>query len=133
MRTYSIHIRRQGLDVDRDLAVIKEGFNWPAFLFNGLWALWCRQWLAALVTFLVLGLVFWLPWLTGGTKLDQIILSLGCFVIFGILANDIRRWYLDRADFVEVGIYIGHTSDEALFAYLSEARTQSETNATDRI
>ena len=133
MRTYSIHIRQQGLEIDRDLAVIKEGFNWPAFLFNGLWALCCRQWLAALVTFLVLGLVFWLPWLIGGTKLDQIILSLGCFVIFGILANDIRRWYLDRADFVEVGIYIGHSSDEALFAYLSEARTQSETNATDRI
>ena len=133
MRTYSIHIRRQGLDIERDFVVIKEGFNWPAFLFNGFWALWCRQWLAALVTFLVLVLVFWLPWLIGGTKLDQIILSLGCVVIFGMLANDIRRWHLERADFVEVGIYIGHTSDEALFAYLSEARTQSEINATDRI
>ena len=133
MQTYSIHIRRKGLDVERDFVVIKEGFNWPAFLFNGLWALWCRQWLAALVTFLLLVLVFCLPWLIGGTKLDQFILSLCGFVIFGMLANDISRWYLDRADFVEVGIYIGHTSDEALFGYLSEAQTRSETTATDRI
>ena len=133
MRTYSIHIRRQGLNAEPDFAVIKEGFSWPAFLFSGLWALWCRLWLVALGTFLVLGLVLSLPWLIGGTELDQAILSFGSFVIFGMLANDIRRWYLGRADFVEVGIYIGHTSDEALFAYLSEAQIPSETNAAGRI
>ena len=133
MQTYSIYIRRQGLDVERDFAVIKEGFNWPAFLLNGFWALWYRQWLAAFAMFLVLALALWLPWLTGGTKQAQIILSLGCFVIFGMLANDIRRWYLDRTDFVEVGIYIGQTSDEALFAYLSDARARSKVIATDQI
>ena len=131
MGTYSIHIRRQGLGLERDFAVIKEGFNWPAFIFNGLWALWYRQWLAALVTVLALILVLWLPWLTGGTKLDQIILGLGCFVIFGMLANDIRRWRLDRTDFIEVGIYLGQTSDEALFTYLGETRTRSEIVGTD--
>ena len=133
MRIYSIHIRRQGLNGEPDFAVIKEGFNWPAFLFSGLWALWCRLWLVALVTFLIIVLVLSMPWLIGGTELDQIILTLGCFVIFGTLANDIRRWCLCRADFVEVGIYIGHTSDEALFAYLSEVQIGSETKAKARI
>ena len=40
MRVYSVHIRRHGLDYDRDIAVVKEGFSWPALCFGALWALY---------------------------------------------------------------------------------------------
>ena len=133
MRTYSIHIRQPGLDLEQDLAVIKEGFNWPAFFFNGFWVFWYRLWWLVLPMFLMLAIVLFLPWFIYVTRLDQIILSLGFSVIFGMLANDIRRWCLTRMDFTEVGLYTGKTSDEALFAYLSELRTRSAINAKDRI
>ncbi|MBI2584926.1 MAG: DUF2628 domain-containing protein, partial [Rhodospirillales bacterium] len=34
MRLYSVHLRRHGLDPDRDLVLVKEGFSWPAFLLS---------------------------------------------------------------------------------------------------
>ena len=47
MRLYSVHLRRHGLDPDRDIVLVKEGFSWPALLFSFLWALRHQLWLAA--------------------------------------------------------------------------------------
>ena len=52
MRLYSVHLRRHGLDPDRDSVLGKEGFSWPALLFSFLWALRHRLWLAAVAIFL---------------------------------------------------------------------------------
>ena len=35
----SFHIRHSGLDPDRDVVLVKEGFSWPAFFFSGFWGL----------------------------------------------------------------------------------------------
>ena len=34
MRLYSVHLRRHGLDPDRDIVLVKEGFSWPAFFIT---------------------------------------------------------------------------------------------------
>ena len=126
MRIYSVHIRRHGLDVDRDVALVKEGFSWPAFLFNIFWALWHRHWLAAAVLFampLALAIVIKV---IGLAPAGQTILILGWLVMVGMMANDVRRHYLDCGGFVEDGIAAGKTTDDALYSYLQDTAAPSK-------
>lgn len=120
MRVYSVHIRRHGLDLDRDFAVIKEGFCWPAFLFNAFWALWHRNWLAAVVMIAVLMAISYMNRFFGGTFITELILSTSWFMIIGGLANDIRRHQLDQKGFVDVGDTLAQSADMALYSYLRE-------------
>ena len=123
MRTYSVHIRRHGLDFDRDVVVVKEGFSWPACLFNIFWALWHRYWLAAIALFMIpLGIAI-ITNVIGLAPVGQTALSMGWSVIVGMLANDVRRYYLDRDGFVEDGITAGKSPDDALYDYLRDTAT----------
>lgn len=103
MRIYSVHLRRHGLDPDRDLVLVKDGFCWPAFFFSALWALWHGLWLTALL-FLVLEVaVSVLLGLTEPNLWSEIAISLGLGLIIGFTANDLRRWTLARRGFDDAG------------------------------
>lgn len=118
MQFYSIHTRRHGLDLDSDFAVIKEGFSWPAFFFNSLWALWHRNWIAFFVMVMILVFITFSSNLAGVTPVVYFVLYVGVFMGFGVLANDLRRSQLDRAGFAEVGVAFGDSADQALYFYL---------------
>ena len=126
MRTYSVHIRRHGLDLDRDVVLIKEGFSWPAFLFNIFWALWHRHWLAVSTMFATPLAIATLTKIVGLAPAGQIVLLLGWLVIVGMTANDVRRCYLDYGGFVEDGIAAGNSIDDALYSYLQDTAAQSK-------
>ena len=118
MRLYSVHLRRHGLDPDRDIVLVKEGFSWPALLFSFLWALRYRLWLAAAAIFLaVTALNVAIYWLRPD-ELSQAVLSLGLGVIIGYLGNDLRRRKLTRQGFAFAGAVSGGDPDQALRRYL---------------
>ena len=113
MRHYTVHLRRHGLDPDRDLVFVKEGFSWPAFLFSMLWALWHRLWLVAgvfLVVQLALGLVLaiWAP-----DPVSAGAVSTGAALILAYAANDLRRWTLERRGFVDTAVVTAEGRDGA--------------------
>ncbi len=118
MNVYTVHLRRHGLDPDRDLLVVKEGFSWPAFFLSVPWALWHRLWVPAAVIFLAgaaIGLL--------GTKLhldplSQWALSLGLAAIVGYLGNDLRRLRLERRGFALADVSSGDDADAAHRRYL---------------
>lgn len=118
MKVYTVHLRRHGLDPDRDLLVVKEGFSWPAFFLSFLWALWHRLWVPAGVIFLAgtaIGLSGIKPHLD---PLSQSALSLGLAVIVGYLGNDLRRGRLDRLGYALADVSSGDDADAALRRYL---------------
>jgi len=120
MRHYTVHLRRHGLDPDRDLVLVKEGFSWPAFFFSVLWALWHRLWLVAGIFFLIqlamsLVLAVW--------TLDPVsasAVSVGAALIFGYAANDLRRWVLGRRGFVETAVVAADGRDGAERRFLDD-------------
>jgi len=118
MRLYSVHLRRHGLDPDRDIVLVKEGFSWPALLFSFLWALSHRLWLAAAAILLAVGTlnaaIYWLR----PDVLSQAALSLGLGVIIGYLGNDLRRRKLTRQGFAFACAVSGDDPDQALRRYL---------------
>ena len=120
MRLYTVHVRTPTERLDRDVVLVREGFNWPAFLFSGLWALWCRLWLVAL------GLIaLELAWSALAFELvlnplTQGVISIGLALIIGWLANDLRRWTLFRRGYAEVGVVAANNNDAAMQRFFDQ-------------
>ena len=121
MRFYTAHVRHGGLDPDRDVALVKEGFSWPAFLFSVPWALLRRLWLAALVLAAAIAAIEALARAVGLDPATRTALTLGLSAGFGWLGNDLRRRKLERAGFVFRGVVAGESFDAALKRFLDGA------------
>jgi len=120
MRLYSVHIRRHGLDIDRDYIAVKEGFCWPAFLSAGLWAAWHRMWWWAPGLLIVPAALAGLMKISGADPMTQTIATMGWSAMAGLLANDLRRYRLDLQGFVEAGMAAGRSGDAALYRFLAD-------------
>ncbi len=118
MRIFTVHLRRHGLDPDRDLVLVKEGFSWPAFFLTGMWALWHRLWLAAVALFAVsIGLNLVSRGL-GADPASHAVVSVAFAAIVGFVANDLRRQKLAASGFAAAGVAAGSNREEALGRYL---------------
>ena len=118
MQVYTIHLRRQGLDPHRDIVLVKEGFCWPAMVFTGVWALWHRMWLPALVIIAISIISGGLLRLVGADQLTQFLASSGIAVGVGLLANDMRRGALERNGFTQGDIVCGDGDEAALLQFM---------------
>ncbi|MBM3952071.1 MAG: DUF2628 domain-containing protein [Rhodospirillales bacterium] len=118
MRMYTAYVRHGGLDPDRDVVLVKEGFSWPAFVFGPLWALTRRLWLTAVAfAFVLVGLEAAMrAFAFDGIVSAALILILS--VAFGWLGNDLRRRKLERRGFVFRGVVAGNDIDAALARFL---------------
>ena len=118
MITYTVHLRRHGLDPDRDMVLVKEGFSWPAFFLSFLWALWHRLWMAAALIVVVNGIASFCIHFLRPDPLTQTAVAVGIAAIIGYLANDARQDKLARLGFAFVGVVSGLDKDHALRRFL---------------
>lgn len=120
MRVYTVHVRTPTERLDRDVILVREGFNWAAFLFGGLWALCSRQWLVALG--LIALEVIWsaLALELNVSPLTQAAISFGLALIIGWMGNDLRRWTLFRRGYAEVGVVAGRDDDQAMQRFFDQ-------------
>ena len=121
MRIYSVHIRRHELDPDYEFTLIKEGFSWPALLFNIFWALWHRLWLVAVALFVIPLVLAIASNIIGLAPAGKAVLGLGWLVIVGMTGNDVRRYFLACNGFVDRGVADGKTMDDALCNHLQNS------------
>jgi len=116
MTVYSVHVRDTGLKPN--LALVKDGFSWPGAIFGFIWALVIGAWDVALVLFgvqLVAGVA--VPLLIGDPT-SQTVVQLGVSVVIGLIANELRRWSLDRRGMYEDAVVTAHDKEEAERRYL---------------
>lgn len=104
MRVYTVHMRPHGLDPDRDVVLVKEGFCWPALFFSVFWALWRRLWWVALGLFAVNAALGAALTFLGADPVSETAISVGLAIMAGLLANDLRRWTLKRRGFGQIGV-----------------------------
>jgi hypothetical protein len=122
LRVYTVHLPpAQGLRGDATdplPRLIKEGFSWPAFLFNVVWAMSNKLWIVAAGLFVlttVLGVVF------AELNLDDVtstVLFFGIAVIVGFLGNDWRRMSLRRQGYRDFGVVTASDMDTAIRRFL---------------
>ena len=118
MRTYTIHLRRHGPLREPDFVMVKEGFCWPAAALGMFWALWHRLWLVAVVLLAANVVVALATALAGAGPQVQGAVSLGFAAIVGFVANDFRRWTMERRGFAWVGIASGRRLEDAERTFL---------------
>lgn len=118
MRVYTVHLRRHGLDAERDLVLVKEGFSWPAFFAGVLWALWHRLWLFALLLVAATVAVNGIAYLIGADPFAGGVLSFALAVAVGWVANDMRRRVLEKKGFAFVGVVTAKNDDGAVRRFL---------------
>ena len=119
MRLYTVHLKRFGPAPDFHL--VKEGFSWPGFFLTAIWALWHRLWLIALAL-LAVSVVLNLG--TAKLGLDPAVrgvLSLGFAVTVGFVANDLRRWALERRGYAYERTVSGDNRESAERRFLDDA------------
>ena len=116
MTVYSVHVRDTGLKPN--LALVKDGFSWPAAVFGFIWALVVGAWDVALVLLgvqIVAGVL--VPLLIGDAT-AQTVVQLGVSAVVGLIANELRRWSLDRRGLFEDAVVTAHDKEEAERRYL---------------
>jgi hypothetical protein len=118
MRLYAVHLRRHGLDLDRDIRLVKDGFSWPALFLTFVWALWHRLWWEAAALFVASMALNTAAAHWGLDAISQLAVSLGLAMLAGTLGNDLYAWKLQRSGFAFRGVVAGKDSDHALLRFL---------------
>lgn len=92
-----------------EIELVKEGFSWPAFIFGPLWLIANRMWLVLAgyaAVWLAVQLVFLaLPGGANAVGLAWLLISLG----FGLEANDLCRWTLERQGYQTIAAVAGNS------------------------
>lgn len=113
MKVYTVHTHPGNADPMENAILIREGFNFWAFLLSGLWALYHRLWLGffglVAVSFLC---TFAVELFNGGPEMD-FALALMTGIGFGLIANDLRRRKLTASGWQMVDIVAGHDETDA--------------------
>ncbi len=105
------------------LVFIKDGFSIPGFLIPLLWLFWHRMWLP-LLGYLAYLVAISAVELSAG-QLVSTIIATGCAILFGLEANNLRRWSLTAKGWRTVGEVIGRNQDEAEFLYFRDRANRS--------
>ena len=114
MRIYTVHERPGSVGDDRDPVVVKEGFNWPAFAFTGLWALWHRLWRVFVIMAAVFAALEGALYFAGADPATAAAAGLAYGAIVGFGANDWRRAGLARSGWRQAGVVAAGGPDAAL-------------------
>ncbi len=123
MKIYTVHIKpsdAEGTEGAESAIFVREGFSWRAFLFNILWLIYHRLWVAALgvaVVISLLGAAEDKEWLDASSLF---ILQLAFNLIIGYQANDWRRSDLARRGYIISDIVVSDGEIRAQQRYFEQ-------------
>lgn len=107
LRIYTVHVNPSLTHPYEGAEFVAEGFNWRAFVFTWIWALYNRQWLPALGLFFYS--VFMLNLFYSGTfsHFGVSVIDFGSRLIIGYQANEWLRKKLGNKGYLTVDITTG--------------------------
>ncbi|MBN9431456.1 MAG: DUF2628 domain-containing protein [Bosea sp.] len=119
--------RKAGVPDALRFLFVKDGFSWPALFFPFLWMLSRRLFLAAAIYIVLSAVLVALSDTIGTPALAALVaLRLG----LGFLGNDMRRHFLARRGYVEIGSATGVSRDEAEIRFFMNRRDDEPDAAT---
>lgn len=119
MRLYTAHVDPLAATADGDAVLLREGFNWWAFIFSALWSLRHGLWLVTLLLIAIevaVGLIALL--IVDPLLIFALRLAVAAYV--GASANDWRRWTLRRRGRVEAAVVAAPDRATAEHRFISE-------------
>ncbi len=131
MQTYAVFLP-SGLSPPRaaeEAVLVREGFNWEAFLLTPAWALWHGLWLA---------LALWLAWVFLVASIGSLahLEPEAAFVVylvgaldFGLEADRFRQARLSQSGYLLQGLALGGSLGEAEDLYFNRREEWTEATA----
>lgn len=126
MRFYSVHEKAGAGDPETRLAVVKDGFCWPALFVPALWLAYHRLWLGLVLYLLAATLLGLLGEMLGLNGTAQFALSLAFSLLVAAEANDWRRRALERRGWRLVAFLPAADQTEAEWRYLARRTGMAE-------
>jgi len=106
LHIYTVHINPSLPHPYEDAKFVEEGFNWKAFIFTGLWALYNRLWLAAILMFIINGSILVLT-MHHSNAMGLSLIEFSWHLIIGYSGNDLIRSKLKKLGFIIADIVTG--------------------------
>lgn len=121
MTIYTVHAPAAAGSPEGDpeaLVFIKEGFCWPALLFNVFWLAFRRLWLVLIGYLLIAVALSALDYYSDGPLLP--VISVLFALLFATEANQLRRWTLERNGWRMIAVVEGGDQLEAERRFFAE-------------
>lgn len=136
MKTFTVHTPSPSGSAEKDALdtqFVREGFALWAFLIPLFWLIAHRMWLVLLGYLAFTGLVEGTAYLIG--DIAPGIFAFAVTILFGLEANSLRRWTLDRKGYRFVAVVSGRTLEEAERRYFDSRANGPMTSvvATERL
>lgn len=112
-KRFTAHLRPFAREPDRGAVFVKDGFSWAAFVFLPIWALYHRLWWVAFGIVVAYAALILAVDLAGLDPIAEAALGIAFSLIVGFEANDWRRAELYRRGWIERGVALGRSLDEA--------------------
>ena len=129
MRIYTVY---ESNDLVSKIIPIKEGFNWIAFIFSLIWALYNRLWIWAVFITVANVLLVWLLVSLRGDFLVQVTAFMGLAAIIGWISNDVKRQNLAKRGFKEAAILFADNKKTAITRYVIMATDRNVNTIQNR-
>ncbi|SCA56264.1 hypothetical protein MTBPR1_20112 [Candidatus Terasakiella magnetica] len=123
MKLYTVHTLKFGFEPQPDVRLVKEGFNWAAFIFSAFWALMKGYWWVAGGIFAASLAISLLLGVFGLDLFGQAVVNITFNMLLGIYANDLARWTLERRGYVEEDVISAQSVDHGLQRVVSKLQT----------
>lgn len=120
---YTVHIDPSKPNSVEKAVFVREGFNFFAFIFVILWALYHRMWLVVLGMAIMAGLFAWVEEAKVLDKVSLAILQLAFQAIIGFYGNDLRRWWLSRRGYIMTDVVVSDNELRAQQRYFDRVLT----------
>lgn len=112
-RFYAVYVKKDSKNSFDDTIIIKQGFNFYAFIFSTFWALYNRIWWLFLALALIEGLVFYKTNLNPETVTITRLIMLTLQMWLGFEANDIKGKNLERKGYILLDVVSAQDETEA--------------------
>ncbi|MEK6745786.1 MAG: DUF2628 domain-containing protein [Pseudomonadota bacterium] len=120
---YTVHIDPSKPNSVENAVFIREGFNFFAFIFGILWALYHRIWLVAVGLIIISGLFAFSEEAKLLDKMSLAILQVAVQAIIGFYGNDWRRWTLARRGYIMSDVVVSDNELRAQQRYFDRVLT----------
>jgi len=105
MKLYNVLVKRNPAGKIEDIVLMKDGFSWLAFFFNGLWFLYYRMWKEFFVLILVNAVFIFFAKIS--SNFDRVLLETAFIFMIALNANYWRAEHLKKKTYELVGIVFG--------------------------
>lgn len=124
MKLYNVLIQKDRTEKITDIMLIKDGFSWGSFLFNGLWFLYHKMWQEFLLLTVITG------FLTNSEKFsdsfDGILLSFALSLIVAFNANYWLCEHLKKKKYQFMGLVFGANIEDARMRFIHNLQADIE-------